>query len=263
MYDFEFLRPDTLDEAIAALDRDDAMPVAGGQTLLPTLRQRLNAPSRLVSLTAIPGLRGIRREGDMLVIGATTSHVEVAREAGAHFPALAALAGSIGDPAVRNLGTIGGSIANNDPSACYPAAVLASAAAVVTTRREIAAADFFQGLFGTALQPGELVTALRFSIPERAAYAKFAQPASRFALVGVFVAQSGTAARVAVTGASEGGVFRWEAAETALSGDFRPEALAGLTPPATGMIDDLHGSADYRAHLVGVMTRRAVARAAA
>jgi len=262
MYDFEFLRPDTLEGALAALDSEDAMPIAGGQTLLPTLRQRLNAPARLVSLNAIPGLRGVRRDGATLEIGATTCHAEVARQAAAHYPALAALADRIGDPAVRNLGTIGGSIANNDPSACYPAAVLASEATVVTTRREIAADDFFQGLFTTALEEGELVTALRLAIPERAAYVKFAQPASRFALVGVFVAGFAGGVRVAVTGASEGGVFRWTEAEDALSQDFRPDAVAGLEIPAEGMIGDLHGSPDYRAHLVGVMTRRAVAAAA-
>jgi aerobic carbon-monoxide dehydrogenase medium subunit len=261
MYAFDFVKPGSLEEALEALASDGAQPLAGGQTLIPTLKARLNAPALLVSLRGIPGLRGIRREGGSLVIGATTTHAEIAREAAADFPGLAGLAARIGDPAVRNLGTIGGSLANNDPSACYPAAVLAADATVVTSAREIAADDFFQGMFETALAEGEIITAVRFPIPEKSAYAKFPQPASRFPLTASFVAKSGAGVRVAITGASEGGVFRWTEAEVALSADFRPEALADLALPADGMIHDLHGSPEYRAHLARIMTQRAVAAA--
>jgi carbon-monoxide dehydrogenase medium subunit len=261
MYDFEFVKPATLAEAVDALSHEGAQALGGGHTLLPALKQRLASPERLVSLTGIAELRGVRREGADLVIGGATPHGVVAREAAAHYPGLAALAGQIGDPAVRNRGTIGGSLANNDPSACYPAAALGSGATVVTTTREIAADDFFDGMFATVLHEGEVITAVRFPIPQRAAYAKFAQPASRFALVGVFVAKYAQGARVAVTGASEGGVFRWSEAEAALSSDFSEAALKGLSVPAEGMIGDLHGTPEYRAHLIGVMTRRAVAAA--
>lgn len=261
MYAFEFAKPATLADAVTALGRDGAQPLSGGQTLLPAMKQRLNAPEVLVSLTGIPDLQGVCREGDTLVIGAATPHANVARDAAAQYPALAALAGQIGDPAVRNRGTIGGSLANNDPSACYPSAVLASGATIVTNTREIAADDFFDGMFTTTLSEGEIITAVRFPIPTRAAYAKFAQPASRFALTGVFVAQYTSGVRVAVTGASEGGVFRWAEAEAALSANFSAEALQGLSVPADGMIGDLHGTPAYRANLVAVMTRRAVAAA--
>ena len=258
MYAFDFVKPSTLAEALDALQGDEAQALSGGQTLLPSMKQRLNAPATLVSLTGISDLKFVRRDGDTLVIGAATPHAVVAAQAAAHYPALAALAGQIGDPAVRNRGTIGGSLANNDPSACYPAAVLASNATVITSNRDIAADDFFQGMFTTALEPGEVITAVRFPIPQRAAYAKFLQPASRFALTGAFVAQTAGGVRVAITGASEGGVFRWEAAETALSARIAAAALDGLSVPADGMIGDLHGTPDYRAHLVAVMTRRAV-----
>jgi carbon-monoxide dehydrogenase medium subunit len=184
----------------------------------------------------------------------------VAAGAGA-YPALAQLAAHIGDPAVRNRGTIGGSLANNDPSACYPAAVLASGATIVTNNRQIAADEFFEGMFTTALEEGEIITEVRFPIPEKGNYQKFEQPASRFALVGVFVAKYAGGVRVAVTGASEEGVFRWSEAEAALGKDFSPAAVEGLTLSGDSMISDLHGSGDYRAHLVGVMTRRAVAAA--
>jgi carbon-monoxide dehydrogenase medium subunit len=262
MYAFDFVKPSTLADAVAALAAEGAQPLAGGQTLIPALKQRLNKPAALVSLTGIEALKGVRREGSVLIVGAATTHATVAREAAAHYPALAALAGQIGDPAVRNRGTIGGSIANNDPSACYPAAVLGSGATVETNRRRIAADDFFRGMFSTALEAGEIVTAVHFPIPERAAYAKFPQPASRFALTGVFVAKFADGVRVAVTGASASGVFRWTEAEAALRADFRPEAVAGLKLSAEGMISDLHGTPEYRAHLVAVMTKRAVAAAA-
>ena len=259
MYAFEIERPTRLADAVKLLnDSTDSQPLGGGQTLIPTLKQRLAAPDRLVSLSGLDEIRGICRADDgALCIGAATPHAEVAAGAGA-YPALAGLAGNIGDPAVRNRGTLGGSLANNDPSACYPAAALASAATIVTNTREIAADDFFQGLFETALDEGEIITEVKFPVPDAAAYVKFEQPASRFALVGVFVAKYGADVRVAVTGASENGVFRWQDAETALSANFHPDALDGLAPDASTMISDLHGSGTYRAHLVTVMTKRAL-----
>ncbi len=260
MYAFEFVKPATLADAVAALAGDDAQPLSGGQTLLPSMKQRLNAPATLVSLTGIAEMKGVSAAGGVLTIGAATPHAQVAAQAGA-YPALAALAGQIGDPAVRNRGTIGGSLANNDPSACYPSAVLASGATLVTNIREIAADDYFRGMFTTALEPGEILTAVRFPIPQKAAYAKFQQPASRFALTGAFVAKYPGGVRVAITGASEGGVFRWAEAEAALSRSFTPEAVKGLKLSADGMIGDLHGTPDYRAHLCAVMTARAVAAA--
>lgn len=256
MYAFEIERPATIAEAVAALQAEEAQPLGGGQTLIPTLKQRLAMPSCLVALSGIGEMKGVRQDDGQLCIGAGTTHAEVAGVAG--YPALAALAGHIGDPAVRNRGTLGGSLANNDPSACYPAAVLASRAVIVTNAREIAADDYFQGMFDTALEEGEIITEVRFAVPEAAAYMKFEQPASRFALVGVFVARFADGVRVAVTGASEGGVFRWSAAEAALEADFSAAALEGLSLPGDGMISDLHGSGAYRAHLVGVMARRAV-----
>jgi carbon-monoxide dehydrogenase medium subunit len=262
MYAFEFVRPTTIDEAVAALAAEDAQALGGGQTLIPTLRQRLAQPGTLVSLSGIASLKGIAMQDGLLAIGGGTTHATVAREAEAHYPALASLAQRIGDPHVRNRGTIGGSLANNDPSACYPAAALASGATIVTNTREIAADDFFQGMFTTALETGEIITEVRFPIPERARYEKFIQPASRFPLVAVFVAKFPQEVRVAVTGASEAGVFRWQAAEAALADRFDPEAIKHLAPESEGMIGDLHGTPPYRAHLVGVMTRRAVAAAA-
>ncbi|MFP7571618.1 FAD binding domain-containing protein [Marivita sp. S2033] len=261
MYSFDIERPKTIAEAVAALKADEAQPLGGGQTLIPTLKQRLAAPSVLVSLTGIDEMRGIRTLDDgQLSIGGSSTHGDIMREASA-YPALAALAGKIGDPAVRNRGTIGGSLANNDPSACYPAAALASGATIVTNDREIASDDYFQGMFDTALEEGEIITEVRFPIPQSAAYMKFEQPASRFPLVAVFVARFKDGVRVAVTGASEEGVFRWREAEEALSSNFSGDALDGLSVPGDGMISDLHGSGDYRAHLVGVMTKRAVAAA--
>jgi len=262
MYAFETKRPTTIAEAVAALATEEAQALGGGQTLIPTLKQRLAMPSRLVSLSGIAEMRGICMDDDgRLCIGGSTTHAEVAEGAGA-YPALAETARHIGDPAVRNRGTLGGSVANNDPSACYPAAVLASNATVVTNARQIAADDFFQGMFTTALEEGEIVTEVKFAVPKVAHYQKFVQPASRFALVGVFVAKFSDGVRVAVTGASESGVFRWSEAEAALSDDFSPSALAGLSVPAEGMISDLHGTGAYRAHLVKVMTGRAVTAAA-
>ncbi|MDP2084791.1 MAG: FAD binding domain-containing protein [Gemmobacter sp.] len=261
MYAFDFVKPGTLAEASEALSHDGALPLAGGQTLIAAMKQRLNAPEKLVSLTGIPELKGVCAGDGGVTIGAATTHAAVAAQAAAYYPALAALAGQIGDPAVRNRGTIGGSLANNDPAACYPSAVLASGATIVTNTREIAADDFFQGMFTTALHDGEIITSVKFPVPQKAAYAKFQQPASRFALTGVFVAKFADGVRVAVTGASESGVFRWTEAEAALTANFSAAALDGLSVPADGMIGDLHGTPEYRAHLVKVMTKRAVVAA--
>lgn len=263
MYAFEFVRPGSLEEAVAALKGEDAQALGGGQTLIPTMKQRLASPATLVSLRHIPELRGIRRdEAGQICIGGGTTHGEIMRGVQQDYPALSEQARHIGDPAVRNLGTIGGSLANNDPSACYPASVLASDGTIVTNSREIPIGDYFQGMFATALEEGEIITEVRFKVPQRAHYAKFVQPASRFALVAVFVAQFPEAVRVAVTGASESGVYRWHEAEEALGRDFTPEALKGLSVSPDGLIGDLHGTPEYRAHLVGVMTGRAVSAAA-
>lgn len=258
MYAFDIERPATIGEAVSALG-GEAMPLSGGQTLIPTLKSRLASPDKLVSLSGIGELQGISSAGGVLNIGAATCHADVAADG--TYTALSELAANIGDPAVRSRGTIGGSVANNDPAACYPAAALASGATIVTNTREIAADDFFLGMFETALNEGEIVTAVRFAIPEKANYQKFVQPASRFALVGVFVAKTSDGVRVAVTGASNEGVHRWTAAEGALSANFSASALDGLTVPADNMISDLHGSPEYRAHLVKVMTGRAVTAA--
>ncbi|UWR20992.1 xanthine dehydrogenase family protein subunit M [Sulfitobacter sp. S190] len=260
MYNFDVEQPKSIADAVNALGAEEAQPLSGGQTLIPTLKARLAQPSKLVSLSAIDEMKGVCTDDEgRLCIGGGTVHATVAREAASSYPGLAGLAARIGDPAVRNRGTIGGSIANNDPSACYPAAVLGSGATVVTNAREIAADDYFQGMFETALDEGEIVTEVKFPIPQSAHYEKHIQPASRFPLVAVFVAKFADGVRVAVTGASENGVFRWTEAEQALSGNFSADAVAGLSVPADGMISDLHGSGAYRAHLVGVMTKRAVA----
>jgi carbon-monoxide dehydrogenase medium subunit len=259
MYAFDFVRPTTLADAVAAMAHDEAQALAGGQTLIPSLKARLASPATLVSLTGISEMVGVCRADDGAVcIGGATTHAQVARDAAAHYPALAKLALGIGDPAVRNRGTIGGSVANNDPAACYPSAVLGSGAVIVTNTRRIDADDYFQGMFTTALESGEIITEVRFPVPMQAAYIKFEQPASRFALTGVYVARYADGVRVAVTGAAEQGVFRWFEAEDALSANFNASAIAGMAPDADGMITDLHGTAAYRAHLVGVLTRRAV-----
>ncbi|MDG3040376.1 FAD binding domain-containing protein [Roseicyclus marinus] len=262
MYSFEFAKPKTIDEAVAALAGEEAQALGGGQTLLPTMKQRLAAPATLVSLNSIPEMIGVCvNDAGHVCIGGATPHAVVAREAAAHYPALAALAGHIGDPAVRNRGTIGGSLANNDPSACYPAAALGSGAVIKTNTRDIAADDYFLGMFETALNEGEIITEVRFPVPQKVNYQKFVQPASRFALVGVFVAKYADGVRVAVTGASSDGVFRWAEAEAALNADFSKAAIDALSPPEGTMISDLHGTDAYRAHLVKVMTGRAVAAA--
>ncbi len=262
MYDFQFTRPTSVADAVAMLGEEDAQPLAGGQTLIPTLKARLAMPSTLVSLTGIDEMKGVRVEGETAIIGGGATHGAIARGLKTAFPGLAGLAAKIGDPAVRTRGTIGGSLANNDPAACYPAAVAACGATIATDRREIAAADWFHGMFTTALDDGEIVTGVRFPVPQASNYQKFEQPASRFALVGVFVARYGDRVGVGVTGASESGAFRWEAAEQALARRFDAAALAGISLPAEGMIGDLHGTPAYRAHLVKVMTGRAVKAAA-
>jgi carbon-monoxide dehydrogenase medium subunit len=262
MYDFAYIKPSTLADAVKALAEPDAKALAGGQTFIPVLKQRLNRPSTIVDLAALP-LSAIRRDGDRLIIGGLVSHAAVAASAEVRgaIPALAKLAGWIGDTQVRHRGTIGGSLANNDPSACYPAAALALNATIVTDRRRIAVEQYFQGMFTTALEPDELMTAVEFPIPERANYEKFRNPASRYAMVGVFVAKAEAGVRVAVTGAGQGGVFRHAAMEAALMRDFSAAALAGIGTPLGDLIGDIHGSAEYRAHLVGVMAKRAVAGA--
>jgi carbon-monoxide dehydrogenase medium subunit len=260
MYDFEYHKPGAVADAVKALGADaEAKALAGGMTFIPVLKQRLAKPSAVVDLAGL-GLTGIRREGNALVIKAMTTHREVATssEVAHAIPALATLAGNIGDRQVRYRGTIGGSIANNDPSACYPSAVLALGATIVTTKRSIPAAEYFQGMFTTALEPDELITEVSFPIPEMAAYAKFPNPASRYAMVGVFVAKTAQGARVAVTGAGSDGVFRHKAMEAALDRSFTADALKDVTTPADSLNGDIHGSAAYRAHLVGVMARRAV-----
>lgn len=256
MYNFDYVKASTVADATAALG-GEAQPISGGQTLIPTLKQRLAAPSALVDLSGVAEMSSIADNGDSVTIGGAVTHQTVA-DNGA-IAALSALAGGIGDPAVRHKGTIGGSVANNDPSACYPSACLGLGATIHTSAGDIAADDFFVGMFETGLAEGAIVTGVTFPKPARAAYVKFVQPASRFALVGVFVSQMADGyTRVAVTGASEGGVFRWTEAENALAGDFAAEAVPAA-PAAEGMIADLHGSAAYRAHLVQVMTKRAVA----
>ncbi len=264
MYAAKYHKPTSVADAVAALSgSEDATVLAGGQTLLPTMKQHLAAPSDLVDIRGIDGMRGITVSGDGVTIGAATTHAEVASspEVLEHVPALACLAEGIGDPAVRHMGTIGGSVANNDPAADYPSAVLALNATIVTDKREIAADDFFEGMFSTALDEGEIITGIRFPKPARAAYCKFPNPASRYALTGVFVAETGGAVRVAVTGAGEDGVFRHGGLESALGSDFSQGAVDGVGVSADGLLSDMHGSAAYRANLIKVMAKRAVAAA--
>ena len=266
MYVFEYLKPKSVGEAAALLaQHPDGKPLSGGHTLIPAMKLRLTGPSALVDLNGLDELRGIRRDGDTLVIGALSRHREVAssdvvKDA---IPALAAMVGTIGDPAVRHRGTIGGSIANNDPSADYASAALALGATIVTDKRRIAADDYFQGIFATALDEGELVTAVEFPIPKRMGYEKFRNPASRYALCGVCVAETAAGEiRVAVVGAGANGVFRATEFEAALKADFSAKALEGKTVSSDDMASDIHADQEYRAHLVGVMARRAVAKAA-
>lgn len=260
MYAFTYEAP-TSTAAAAAKAAAGARPIAGGQSLLPSLRLRLADPGQLVDLGRIPELAGIRKEGEHMVIGAMTRHQQVAdsAEVRAAIPALADLADHIGDRQVRARGTLGGSLANNDPAACYPSAALALGATIVTNQREIAADDFFVGMYTTALQEGELITAVRFPIPRKASYQKFRQGASRFALVGVFVAQTASGVRVAVTGAASS-VFRQSALEAALNQSFTAASAAAVKVDAADLGSDIHASPVYRAQLISVLTQRAVAQ---
>lgn len=261
MYQFEYHRPKTIDEVSALLGRCESPKIlAGGMTLLATMKQRLAAPSDLIDLQDIPGIAGITVDAKNVTIGAMTRHADVAgsKDVARAIPALAYLAGRIGDPLVRHRGTIGGSIANNDPSADYPAACLGLGATIVTNSREIPADDYFRGMFETALRDKEIILRLVFPIPQKAAYQKFPNPASRYAMVGTFVSRSAAGVRVAVTGAGPG-VFRMPAMEAALAKNFSPAALDGITAPAEEMLQDMHASSEYRASLIGVMAKRAVA----
>ncbi len=258
---FQIVRPGTLADAVTAMSGgDDIKALAGGQTMIPTLKQRLAAPERLVDLSQVNELKGIEVTAEAVTIGAMTTHADVAANAdvAAAIPALAALAGGIGDPQVRNAGTLGGSVANNDPAADYPGAVLGLGATVHTSSRTLSAEDFFQGMFTTALAEDELITKISFPRPTKAVYMKFDQPASRYALTGVFLAVFGDSVRLAVTGAGSEGVFRVPAMEAALAGSFTTAALDGLSVDPDEMLTDIHGTGAYRAHLVGVLAKRAV-----
>ena len=261
MYAFAYERPASMANALAKISAG-GQALAGGQTLIASLKQRLAQPSSLIDLAGVAELSGIKKDGNTLVIGAMTRHETVAdsAEVQALIPALAALAGGIGDRQVRAMGTMGGSVANNDPAACYPSAVLGLGATVQTNKRTIAADDYFQGMYTTALEEGELITAIHFPAPQKAAYAKFRQPASRFALVGVFVAQTANGVRVAITGAGNG-VFRHAGLEAALTKSFTPEAVEGVAIDPSELNGDLHASAEFRAQLIKVQTQKAVKQA--
>ena len=262
MYETHYHRAGSVDEAAKLMgEAESGKYVAGGQTLIPTMKQRLAAPDSLIDLRHIADLKGVTVNGRNVRIGAGTTHAEVAgsAELAAVCPGICYLAGHIGDPHVRHMGTIGGSISNNDPAADYPSAMLALDATIHTSKREISAGDFFVGMFETALEEDEIVTAVSFTAPDKCAYSKFPNPASRYAMAGVFVAKSGDGVRVGVTGAGMDGVFRWEEAESALSSNFSAAALDGLSVDAGDMLEDLHGSGEYRANLVKVMAKRAVA----
>jgi aerobic carbon-monoxide dehydrogenase medium subunit len=262
MYSFELARPTTLADASAILARSGGKALAGGQSLVGAMKLRLAQPGTLVDLSRLDELKGIKKEGGSITIGALTTHAEVAESDVVRntLPALAALARGIGDRQVRNMGTLGGSIAHADPAACYPAAVVGLGATIRTTKRSIAADDFFTGMFETALDEGEIITSVSFPVPEKAGYVKFPSPASRFAMVGVFVAQTPAGVRVAITGAAPC-VFRSKDLEAALSKGFTPDAARSTTVSASGLNADLHASAEYRAHLIPVIAARAVTAA--
>jgi aerobic carbon-monoxide dehydrogenase medium subunit len=263
MYDFAYHKPSSIADAVALLAADpDAKPISGGHTLLPALKHRLNKPSALVDLSGIAEMQGIKREGDAIIIGAMTRHAHVATsaEVKAAIPVLAYMATVIGDTQVRNRGTLGGSVANNDPAADYPAAVLGLGATIITSKRRIAADDFFLGMFTTALEEGELLTGISFPIPEKAGYAKMRNPASRYVMAGALVSKGPMGVRVAINGAGPC-VFRQTAMEAALSANWSADAVAAVKQPADGLNADIHGSAEYRAHLVTVMAKRAVINA--
>jgi aerobic carbon-monoxide dehydrogenase medium subunit len=266
MYDFTYHQPKTVRQAASLLAKnEDAKLLAGGHSLIPVMKLRLARPSAIIDLSRVEGLSGVELKGRSIVVGAMTRHADVANSPVVQemLPALASVPGSIGDPQVRNVGTIGGSIANNDPNADYPAACLGLGATITTNKRRIKADDFFQGLFETALEPDEIITKVSFPLVKKAAYQKFKHPASGFALVGVFVSKRGPEIRVAVTGAGANGVFRVTAFEEALKKRFAAKSLEGLSIPAEGLNNDIHAGAEYRAHLVGVLARRAVAAAVA
>lgn len=264
MYGFTFERPTTVRQAVSLLAKnEDAKLLAGGHSLIPVMKLRLASPKVLIDLSKVEGMTGFELKGRSIVIGAMTTHNEVANSPVLRqvMPGLALVPGSIGDPHVRQAGTLGGSLANNDPNSDYPAAVLGLGATIITSKRKIPADEYFKGMFETALEPDEIITKVSFPIAKKAAYQKFKHPASGFALVGVFVSKRGSEIRVAVTGAGSNGVFRVTAFEEALGKRFTPKSLEGMTVPATGMNNDIHASAEYRAHLVGVLARRAVAAA--
>lgn len=264
MYAFTFHRPTTVRQAVNLLAKhEEAKLLAGGHSLIPVMKLRLASPGVVIDLSKVDGLRGVELKGRSLVVGAMTPHGEVAnsREVIENLPGLASVPASIGDPHVRQAGTIGGSIANNDPNADYPAACLGLGATIVTSKRKIAADDFFTGMFSTALESDEIITKVSFPVAKKAAYQKFKHPASGFALVGVFVSKRGSDIRVAVTGAGSNGVFRVREFEEALKKRFSPKSLEGLSVKPDGMNSDIHAGAEYRAHLVGVLARRAVAEA--
>lgn len=264
MYQTNYHRASSVDEAVKMISgKSEGKYVSGGMTLIATMKQRLAAPSDLVDVRRVAAMTGIKIDGRKVTIGAATPHADVAASSSlrAVCPAICNLAGMIGDPHVRHMGTIGGSVANNDPAADYPSAMLALNARIITNKREIGAEDFFTGLFETALEEGELITAISFDAPEKAGYAKFPNPASRYAMTGVFVAKAGSGVRVAVTGAGSNGVFRERGIEAALGGNWSPSAIAAVNVDASGLMSDLHASAEYRANLVKVMAKRAVADA--
>lgn len=261
MYEFHYQRPADLQSALQALrEHPEARPLAGGMTLLPSMKMRLAAPSHLIDLSRLPELQTLDVAAGTVTLGAAVTHARIAGDSsvGSALPALSALAARIGDPQVRARGTLGGALANNDPAADYPAALLALQATVITDRREVAADDFLVGMFTTALEEDELITSVRFRVPRRAAYAKFAHPASGYAMTGVMVAQFDDGVRVGITGAAPC-AFRWQEAEQALTQSFDSGAVQELNLPSDGLNDDLHAPASYRANLVAVMTRRAVA----
>jgi aerobic carbon-monoxide dehydrogenase medium subunit len=263
MYDFNYTKPSSIPEAVKALGADpEAKALAGGQTFIPVLKQRLAKPTSVVDLSGL-GLTGIAAEAGKITIGAMTTHHQIESDENIKrsIPGLAKMASWIGDTQVRHRGTMGGSLANNDPSACYPSAVLALGATIHTDKRSIAADDFFQGMFTTALEPGELITAIEFPIPEKSNYEKFRNPASRYAIVGVFVAKGPAGVRVAITGAGQGGAFRHAEMERALSQNWSADAIKDIKTSPDGLNGDIHASPEYRAHLIGVMARRAVAAA--
>lgn len=265
MYETSYHRPTSLEEAanLAIEKGDEAKYLSGGMTLIPTMKQRLAAPEALIDLRHVGELKGITVNGRSIRIGGGVTHAEVAMsdEIKSVCPGFASLAGLIGDPAVRHMGTVGGSVANFDPAADYPAALLALGGTIHTNKREIAADDFFLGLFETALEEGEIVTAVSFEAPDQCAYEKFRNPASRYAMCGVFVARRADGVKVGVTGAGSSGAFRWSDGEQALSSNFAPEAVDGLTVSEADMMGDIHGSSAYRANLVKVVTKRAVKKA--